>query len=333
LPAGKLTQGELMSPDFKDARNYVLHAGFTHQFGTRDALSFDYTHIIGLNGMRARDINPVEGAWDPKDCTVPVTGPLPNTEYLYSPCPAANQIVPYGTRRLAPRFGAVLGDPKIMSVINVQEASNRMRYDELIVHWEHRARRASFQATYTLAQANAFGGVFTSGYGGALPTSVNTDLAFGPGEWGPTPIDERHRIVISGVFDLGWGIQVAPILQAASARPYNLVTGSDSNGDGQGLFAYSRDQYIDPATGTPVGINSQRGEPTFNLDARVTKFINIKGERNKLGLFLEFYNLTNRANFGAVFNGNAAAGAAFRTPSGFTPGLPTARQMQWGVRY
>jgi hypothetical protein len=322
-----------MSPDFKDARNYVMHAGFTHQIGARDAISADYTHLTGLYGMRAHDINPVEGAWDPKDCTVSVQ-PVPNSQYLYTPCPAANQIIPYGTRRLAPRFGAVLGDPNIMGIINVQESSNRMRYDELIVHWEHRARRASFQASYTLAQANAYGGVFTAGYGGSggIGTSVNTDLAFGPGEWGPTPIDERHRIVISGVFDLGWGIQVAPILQAASARPYNLISGSDSNGDGQGLFAYSRDQYIDPATGTPVAINSQRGDASFNLDARVTKFINIKGERNKLGLFLEFYDLTNRANFGQTFQGNALS-SAFRTPTGFMAGLPTSRQMQWGVRY
>ena len=36
-------------------------------------------------------------------------------------------------------------------------------------------------------------------------------------EWGPTRLDERHRVVASGVFELPWDFQVAPILQYASA--------------------------------------------------------------------------------------------------------------------
>ena len=52
------------------------------------------------------------------------------------------------------------------------------------------------------------------------------------GEWGPTLQDERHRVVATGVFELPYGIQLSPVFQAASARPYNLTAGSDLNRDG-----------------------------------------------------------------------------------------------------
>jgi len=40
-----------------------------------------------------------------------------------------------------------------------------------------------------------------------------------PRDFGPTPNDERHHVTISGIVQLPWGFQVAPILQYGSARP------------------------------------------------------------------------------------------------------------------
>ena len=121
-------------------------------------------------------------------------------------------------------------------------------------------------------------------------------------------------------------------MQVASARPYNLISGTDSNRDGQALAAYSRDEYIDPATGLPVGMNSQRGRASFNFDSRITKSFNLRSESRKLGLFVELYNITNRANFGQSFSGNGLA-VNFKQPTGFMPGLPNARQIQYGARF
>src|SRR5262249_17534152 len=158
----------------------------------------------------------------------------------------------------------------------VLDTDNRMRYDEMIVRLEHRAGRVTFQLAYTLSQAMAYGGIFTTGYGGGgIPTAVNTDLPFGPGAWARNVTDERNSFGASGLLDPPWGVQAAPILQAASARPYNLISGGDSNADGQALVAYSRDEYINPATGRPVGMNSQRGQASFNVDTRITKSFNL----------------------------------------------------------
>ena len=74
------------------------------------------------------------------------------------------------------------------------------------------------------------------------------------GEWGPTGSDERHRVVAMGVFELPYGIQLSPVFQAASARPYNLTAGTDLNADGT-----NNDRWIDPATGQQVSVNAGRG--------------------------------------------------------------------------
>ena len=157
---------------------------------------------------------------------------------------------------------------------------------------------------------------------------INPDQPFGPGEWGPTLTDERHRFVVSGVFNLAWGIQASPVFQAGSARPYNLTAGTDLNKDG-----VNNDRYIDPATGQQVSVNSQRGTATWDLDTRVTKFFTLGKEDRKIGFFAEFYDITNKVNFGNNYQGNALTGAAFKQPTGYLGGFPSSRQMQLGARF
>ncbi len=89
--------------------------------------------------------------------------------------------------------------------------------------------------------------------------------------------------------------------------------------------------YKDPATGQFVGINSQRGTPTFDLDLRGTKSVRL-GESRNLDLFAEIYNLTNRANFGNIYNPDALS-PNFKQPSGYLAGFPTSRQLQLGARF
>jgi hypothetical protein len=92
------------------------------------------------------------------------------------------------------------------------------------------------------------------------------------------------------------------------------------------------------ASGKPAGINNARGVPLFNLNARVTKEVPIAGAR-KIAVFAEFYNITNRANFGNQFFGNAFSPATYNTPSGYLGGvgavstLPNSFQVQFGGRF
>ena len=123
-----------------------------------------------------------------------------------------------------------------------------------------------------------------------------------------------------------YGIQLSPVVQAASARPYNLTAGTDLNADGN-----NNDRYIDPATGKQVSLNAARGDNTFVFDIRSTKFFALGGDK-KIGLFTEFFNVFNTDNFGGAYGGNARA-ATFRQPTGFIPGIGNPRQVQLGARF
>jgi hypothetical protein len=81
-----------------------------------------------------------------------------------------------------------------------------------------------------------------------------------------------------------------------------------------------------------VSVNSQRGDPFTLLDARVTKFFTVGQENRKLGVFAEFFNLFNTANFGQSYNGNGRS-TLFKQPTGFLPGAGYPFQVQVGARF
>jgi len=73
-----------------------------------------------------------------------------------------------------------------------------------------------------------------------------------------------------------------------------------------------------------------RGDPFFELDMRLAK--NIKfGERMKLQLVAQAFNLTNRANYGNNFGLNIASTSAFGHPVGFiNPSTTIVPRSVWG---
>jgi carboxypeptidase family protein len=123
------------------------------------------------------------------------------------------------------------------------------------------------------------------------------------GDRGPGVNDQRHRFVLSGIWDLdsyahsfsnGWryligGWEVSGILTAETGQPYSALVNSDLNNDSN-----SR-------TDRTPGV----GRDTFylpnfvSLDPRITKNLPIT-ERVKAQLILEAYNSLNTTNFTSV---------------------------------
>jgi len=297
FPKGGNAGGYQIDPNIVDPRTHQFHLGYSHELAPGTVLSADYTRATGLNDFKEVQINTFKN----------------------------------GVRRLAPDLERVYGDPKLLSFVQLQSSIGRSRYDELAVQFQRRLPRATLQVNYILSGAFAYGGqIAQSAY--FVPAAQDADCIFCPGEWGPTPSDERHRVVVYSVIDLPFGFQVSPVFQVATPRPYNLIDGADLNADGQTLNPLSYDRYIDPATGQQVSYNSQRGDPFVLLDARVTKFFTVGQENRKLGAFIEFFNLFNTANFGGVYNGNSRS-VLFRTPSALLPGAGYPFQLQLGARF
>jgi hypothetical protein len=160
---------------------------------------------------------------------------------------------------------------------------------------------------------------------------------FNPVNFGPTNEDERHRFVISGIFDLPWDFQVAPIFQLASARPYSIFPAClcDINRDGVNNDRESVNPGIDDQNKLPI--NSERGDSFSQLNVRVSKFFRF-GERAKLGLFFEAFNVFNTGNFGNQFQ-NVTGEPDFGRPinffgaTGFSEPLGIPFQAQLGIRF
>jgi hypothetical protein len=172
------------------------------------------------------------------------------------------------------------------------KSDNRSSYDALMLRVQGNvSRRFSLTAHYTLAQAKTWGCVL-----GELFDYVNGVCdplnAFGPGDYGPSGEDVRHRFVLAGTVYIPGGFELTTLTQAESARPYTIT-----NQDGSGRISVN---------GKPTSLDDFRGWPYIQVDMRVSRPIKI-GERWQINPFAEFFNLFNRNNPGANFVANVAA--------------------------
>jgi hypothetical protein len=161
-------------------------------------------------------------------------------------------------------------------------------------------------------------------------------------EWSASRHDQRHRLVVSALFDVPIGdeedrqpgevpgawvrafshIEVAPIVTVGSGLPANVLTG----GDDSRTRAY-------PLTARPldVGRNSFRFPASATLDLRILKYFTIK-PHGKLDVVIEAFNVLNRTNVTQV---NTVYGPLL-TPLRFF-GRPieagAARQLQFSIDF
>ncbi|HKQ99075.1 MAG TPA: TonB-dependent receptor [Pyrinomonadaceae bacterium] len=168
--------------------------------------------------------------------------------------------------------------------------------------------------------------------------------------------DQRHRFVFSAVATspASWrnagsfghrflaDFTIAPILEISSGRPFNILTGTDTNLDLQS----SNDRPSVTADGTLIlptflsdgSLGRNRGitHSYASLDLRVARAIHF-GERIRLDLIAEGFNLFNRFNEGSAnpffdvvnsFNERAPGGRYYSRPtSAYDP-----RQFQFGIK-
>ena len=171
--------------------------------------------------------------------------------------------------------------------------------------------------------------------------------------------DQRHRFVFSAVMTspAEWrsadstakrifsNFTVAPIIELSSGRPFNIITGTDSNGDLQSsndrpsvnangnLFAPTATPFTSGTLGRNVGITHGYA----SVDLRLTRAIHF-GERYRLDIIAEGFNLFNRFNEAAAspfFTDVNAFGE--RASNGRYYSRPTAafdsRQFQFGLKF
>ncbi len=303
--------GRINDPTLKDPYVQKWSIGVETKLGQNYVLSSDFVHTLGIHENRVQNINPRIG----NICNPAFPGSTPASPLCVSGAT---------TRFFDKAFvDAGLGAGRL-SQINMFTSTNRSLYDSWATTLRRRTRHTLFSASYILSNSRGWGGQPTASYSGN-GIAITPEIQFNPGQFGPTRIDERHRVVASGLFDLPYGFQISPIIQFATARPYSLNSGTDIDGDGRstvdrvcaGFDTRTLLQAVlsgtVPAAARALGctqtsVNSQRtgfvvnggnieerSGRFFNVDTRVTKTFPI-GEKVKVKAYINFFNIFNREN-------------------------------------
>ena len=297
LPAG--STGRLIDPKYRNPYTEQYNIGYSHSFNDSNVVELEYTHVLSLHESKSVQINPKS----------------PN----------------FSGRLLDSAFRAA-GVPVLGSVTDFASIG-RSRYDGLNLSYRRRlSRRLSLNTNYVFSKAVAYNGSAANfGQGATDPSNI-----FAAHDFGPSPADERHRWVTSGVLELPFGIRFAPIMQWASARPYSPKEGTDYYGVGNGSTtdfavllnsdpknytatkAYTAAQLRACLAGGTCHVSSfdsLRGSPFYQLDARFSKVFRFR-ERATIEFLFQTFDLTNRANFGGNYQGNIRS-SQFGQPTGF----------------
>ena len=167
----------------------------------------------------------------------------------------------------------------------VFKSDNRSSYNALMVRVQGNVpHRFNLTAHYTLAKAQTWGCLLGElfDYVNGVCNPLNP---FGPGDYGPSGEDVRHRFVLAGTLHLPAGIELTTITQAESARPFTLTTPVGTRAVINGVES-KLDQF--------------RGTPFIQADLRVSRLFK-RGDRWTIVPFAEFFNLFNRNNPGANY--------------------------------
>jgi hypothetical protein len=318
--------GRLMDPAYRNPYSETFNLGYTWLLTPHSVIEADYVHELGLHESKTINVDQGFG------------GSAPPLSAAF-----ASALLP------------------VLSRIDDEQSIGRSRYDGLNLSYRQRMwKRFTLNTSYTLSRAVAYGGVAAAFRN--RPTIASQP--FRAADFGPSPNDERHHISVDGMVSLPFGFAIAPILQFGSARPYNGILGYDALGVGAGrgnetivvdnndpnnLTKYKGSSNAVAvraclAAGTchEIGFDAFRGSPFFQLDSRISKTFKF-GERTRLDLITQLYNLTNRANYGNDYDGSIAdfnvdpTKNKFQKPAGYiNPSsslIPRAFAAEFGFRF
>ncbi len=319
LPPGlTLTQPNITrtAEDIEIPYNDQAHVGFEQQLARNWSFGANYVWV------RGRDLIVSDSA----NLGPPVELTLGNAATLGVANPSFQQLGRqfYGTRnRLDPQFNN----------INLVSSTGRSQYHGLQTSLQKRWSSGSLlRFGYVLAQAKDDASDFVTGQ---QPENPYDRAA----EFSRSFEDARHRVTVTGVFDLPYrsdannrsvarsifgNWSVSTLITYRSGTPDSITVGSDVNGDGNST---TDRPFVD---GVLLGRNSTLGPDFATVDARLSKAFALGG-RARLHILIEAFNLFDRVNY---FSPNNVWGTGFEPAASFGEftGAGDPRQTQLGVK-
>jgi hypothetical protein len=323
----------VMQPKFQEPVIQQANLNVERQLSNDFSVTVGYQFVKGNHLQRTRDIN------------------------LPTPVPTAYTISTGGGGTVL-RYPGPVGNPTrpitgLARIFEFESSSNSLYHGGFIQLKKRMSRNFQGQVAYTYSHViddrpDATAVVPGTDDGKMLfdPKCDRCDRANGDN-------DQRHRIVISGIWALNYangmapaakailgGWEISTIFSAQSGQPYTGFVGNDFNNDGN-----TRTDRV-----PTEGRNSFRLPSTWSLDPRFTKTVNFT-ERVHLQLMVEAFNIFNHFNVYGVrttqfainqttnvltpqTTGLTAFGVPTNAPSGSVPNLNLngARVFQLGAK-
>src|SRR6478609_1559076 len=303
--------GRLMDPNYRTPVTEEFNGGYTWAINSKSVFEAEYVHVLSLHENKTINVDPNIPVDPTNITTLSRTGVAGG---FFRPLDAAL---------------AAAGQPNMASVRD-ETSGGRSRYDGMNLSYRQRSfHRTDLTVNYTLARAVGYdqdGGSFRY-----YPRDPQRPLS--PAEFGPSFNDERHHLTIAGTSHLPFGLEASPILQFGSARPFLPASGSNmlnlGGGSAAGALVVTNANPKNLLSGTQLApvidsvsnvssivlasakcyysggcqiaaYSGLRGDPYFNMDARLAKNIKL-GESRNLQLIFQAFNLFNHANYGNNF--------------------------------
>lgn len=322
-----------LGQDYKNPETYQASAAIQQDLGNDIAVELSYLFVRGLHIIRPVDVRQYRTGVGTNTCNGIVL-----TVSCYTGQALLTAVPPTGSPY-----------PRALDA-EYQSVANSFYHAGTLQVTKRFSRNYSINANYTYAKSIDEATDFNTDYLAQNPFSVRQDR-------GLSAFDQRHRVVLSGVFSSPFENAVlkdfvfSPIFTAGSGRPFNLLIGGDTGGLGNNDGRSLNDR---PAL---AGRNTGIGDAFYSFDMRLARRFFAK-ETRYLELTFEAFNLFNTLNFNGINNivgtscvanfatnpncANAATvipvratGIRGRTPTealGFTS-ASAARQLQFGIRY
>ena len=270
---------EINYPGRQTSYSHQASAGIQRQFGTDTSLEVNYVFTGGRREETAQQVN-----------------------LTYNPATGANYPFTSISTRAFPQWGAV--DFELLEGYSNYNAADFTFTKRFSHRWQG-------SATYTLSQfkdsdpsrdqwyIGSDGLVARRPIGFALAPDMGGEYtqagAYSGGGVGAAG-DQRHRAVVNGIWDMGYGVQLSGIYFFGSGERRRTNFGSDLRDEGGtvgiiGAARLRRDGSIIPRTGII-------GDQIHRVDLRLQKRFPLGGHRQFEGL-VEVFNLLNHANYGS----------------------------------
>ena len=332
----------LFDRNYEQPYTHQARLQFEREIFKNTTFSVQYTMFRGVNLSRTRNANlnpPVATTLTVYNGTGTSATPT-TTTYTFLRFPNARPINTYQR-------------------ISLFESSAKSFYQGLSFELNKRfSNRWQLYSSYTLSNAKDSKPDQTSVVPGTDDAKIAENQFDLTGEYSRSDLDVRHRFIFSPIYETGTfkysdnkvvrallsDYVFSAIFQAQSGFAYSALISGDPNNDGNTATdrvpGTKRNQFTTPSV--------------FILDTRVGRIIRF-GERYRLSLFLEGFNVLNRSNVAVVFNTQCAVLAAggglplrlgpqatnFQAPRFFLSGSPSFslnnssynREFQLGIRF